>query len=166
MTQPLQFTDDTAQRAAEAIHATQGGEAWVTAHLGATNYRTTITARDHTFVADEPVAAGGTDTGPTPYDLLLGALATCMSMTVRMYATRKGWSLDEVVVRLRTANPANGHARDCAECDVREARLTRLERQVELRGTLSDDQRARLLDIADRCPLKRTLERGLEIVSI
>lgn len=160
-----QSTDSPALRAAEAVHASQGGDAWVTAHLAAENYRTTITARDHTFVADEPVSAGGTDSGPTPYDLLLGALATCMSMTVRMYAARKAWPLDEVIVRLRTARSPNAHATDCAECDVRDAGLTRLERQVELRGTLNDEQRARLLDIADRCPLKRTLERGIQIVS-
>ena len=165
MTQRDQSTDDTAQRAAEAIHASQGDDAWVTAHLGATNYRTTITAREHTFVADEPVAAGGTDSGPTPYELLLASLATCMSMTVHMYAARKAWPLEEVIIRLRTARPASAHALDCAECDVRDTRITRLERQVELRGSLSDEQHARLLDIADRCPLKRTLERGLEIVS-
>ncbi|HEY4133306.1 MAG TPA: OsmC family protein [Gemmatimonadaceae bacterium] len=156
--------DVTAQRAAEAIHASQDGDAWVTAHLGATNYHTTITARDHTIIADEPIESGGQDTGPTPYDLLLAALATCMSMTVRMYATRKKWPLEEVVVRLRTARAPSAHAHDCVECDVRDTGLTRLERQVELRGELSEEQRARLLDIADRCPLKRTLERGLQIV--
>jgi uncharacterized OsmC-like protein len=165
MTDQAPPPDSTALRAAEAIHAAQADNTWVTAHLGATNYRTTITARDHTFIADEPVDAGGTDSGPTPYDLLLAGLATCMSMTVRMYATRKAWPLDEVVVRLRTARGPGAHAQDCLECDVRDTRITQLERQIEVRGTLSDDQRARLLDIADRCPLKRTLERGLKIIS-
>jgi putative redox protein len=84
-------------------------------------------------------------------------------MTIRMYAARKGWPLEEAVVRLRTARPATAHAEDCADCVTRPAGLTRLEREIDLRGTLSDEQKQKLLEIADRCPLKRTLEKGLSV---
>src|ERR1043165_2962095 len=94
---------NSAGRAAAAIHAAQSDSTWVTAALGATGYRTALTAGHHALVADEPVTAGGTDEGPTPYDLLLASLGACTAMTMRVYAARKGWPLEEAVVRLRTA---------------------------------------------------------------
>ena len=132
---------------------------WVTAHISAgTGFRTQVKVRDFAFVADEPRDVGGTDSGATPYEYLLGALGACAAMTLRMYAKRKGWPLEEVVVRLRDAP---SHAIDCANCDSQPVGIRRIEREIELRGAISDEQRKRLLDIADRCPVKQTLERGL-----
>lgn len=133
---------------------------WVSASVGRGGYRTTLSARTHAFVADEPRDSGGTDAGPTPYELLLGALAACTAMTLRMYADRKQWPVEDIVVRLRTAR---AHAADCATCETEEVGADRLEREVDLVGTLTDEQRTRLLYIADRCPVKQTLERGLRV---
>jgi putative redox protein len=133
---------------------------WITARTGAAGYRTEVTSGAHTFVADEPAAVGGTDEGPTPYDLLLGALGACTAMTLRFYANRKSWPLESVTVRLRTAR---SHAADCADCEAKPVGVRRLERQIELGGPLTDEQRQRLLAIADRCPVKQTLEAGIRI---
>jgi putative redox protein len=133
---------------------------WVSASVASGGFRTTIRTRTHALVADEPRDAGGTDAGPTPYELLLGALASCTAMTVRMYADRKQWPLSDVVVRIRPVRP---HAVDCADCETREVGVGRLEREVELVGELTGEQRTRLLYIADRCPVKQTLERGLHV---
>ena len=133
---------------------------WVTAHTVAGSYRTDVGARGHEFVADEPVSVGGTDRGPTPYDYMLGALGACTAMTLHMYAKRKGWPLEDAVVRLRNAR---SHADDCENCEKNDVGVRRIERQVELKGALTDEQRQRLLAIADRCPIKQTLERGLKI---
>ena len=135
---------------------------WVVAHTAADAYRTDITVGRHTFTADEPVSAGGGDTGPTPYDYLLGALGACTAMTLHMYAARKGWPLDDVTVRLRNAR---AYAADCENCDTQPVGVRRVERQIELSGTLTDEQRQRLLAIADRCPVKQTFERGFQIVA-
>jgi putative redox protein len=119
-----------------------------------------VVAGRHRLVGDEPVAAGGEDAGPTPYDYLLVALGTCTSMTVRLYADRKGWPLERIVVRLRHGKV---HAQDCAECETREGRLDLIEREVELVGPLDEAQRTRLLDIAQRCPVHRTLASEIVI---
>jgi putative redox protein len=133
---------------------------WVSARLAGKGFATTLTARGHSFGADEPVNAGGEDTGPTPYELLLGALGACTVMTLRMYAARKGWALDEIVVRLR---PVRAHATDCERCEAEAVGVGHLEREVDLVGTLTPDQRSRLLLIADRCPVKQSLERGIHV---
>ena len=99
----------------------------------------------HRLRADEPVTAGGEDSGPTPYQILLAALGSCISMTVSLYAKNKGWPLEGVEVRLRHDKI---HAADCAECETREGRIDRIERDVRLQGPLDDEQRKRLLDIA------------------
>jgi putative redox protein len=135
---------------------------WVVARIGADRFRTEVATRSHTLVADEPRPLGGTDEGPTPYEYLLGALGGCMAMTLRMYADRKGWPLERVEVRLRTAR---AHEPDCEQCEVKAVGVTRIERRVELVGPLSEEQRQRLLQIADRCPVKQTLERGIQVVS-
>ncbi len=104
--------------------------------------------------ADEPAELGGTGTGPTPYDLLLAALGSCTSMTVGLYARRKGWPLTDVTVRLEHRRV---HETDCEECAEHPRRLDRIDITLELGGALSDEQRTRLREIAERCPVHQTL---------
>ena len=132
------------------------GSVVVRTHSG---LRTEVTANGHALVADEPPALGGTDAGPTPYDYLLVALGSCTAMTVRMYADRKGWPLEAVTVWLRHGRV---HAKDCAECETKSGRLDRLELELDLEGPLDAEQRGRLWEIADKCPVKRTL--GSEVL--
>jgi putative redox protein len=117
----------------------------------------------HVLAADEPVAVGGMDSGPNPYELLLMALGSCTSMTLRLYADRKSWSLDRVVVRL---SHAKVHAEDCVECERRPAMIDRIERTIELVGGLDATQRARLLQIAEMCPVHRTLTSKIDIRTV
>ncbi len=119
-----------------------------------------VVAGRHQLQSDEPLSAGGTDTGPTPYDLLLAALGSCTSMTVGMYARRKQWPLMRVTVHL---SHSRVHAEDCALCETEQAMLTMIEREVEFEGPLSDAQRERLLAIANRCPVHLTLTSRIEI---
>jgi uncharacterized OsmC-like protein len=119
-----------------------------------------ITAGSHHFSSDEPTSAGGSDSGPTPYDLLLAALGSCTSMTVAVYARRKRWPLERVTVHLRHSRV---HTEDCVACETQDAKLTVIERDIQLDGTLDEDQRARLLAIADRCPVHLTLTSKIEI---
>jgi putative redox protein len=137
------------------------GERWVATHIDRSRYRTTVEARTHVYALDEPVAVGGTDAGPTPYEALLGALGACAAITLRMYADRKGWPLEAVHVRLRTAR---AHEPDCEVCETAEVGPHRVERRIELVGPLTEEQRRRLLQIADRCPVKQTLEHGIRVV--
>lgn len=120
-----------------------------------TGLRTDIMANGYTLVADEPVSMGGTGAGPTPYDYLVAALGACTAITVRMYADRKRWPLESVTVRL---DHQRIHAKDCEECETKEGRIDRIEREIELAGPLEKEQRRRLLEIANRCPVHRTLE--------
>jgi putative redox protein len=119
-----------------------------------------VTVDGHRLLADEPRAVGGTDTGPGPYDLLLAALGACTSMTVALYARRKQWPLESVRVRLRHDRI---HAADCADCETKQGMLDRIERDVELAGPLDAQQRARLLEIANKCPVHRTLTSEIVI---
>jgi uncharacterized OsmC-like protein/fermentation-respiration switch protein FrsA (DUF1100 family) len=132
----------------------------VSARTAAGAFRTEILARGHSIIADEPAAVGGENLGPTPYDLLAAALGACTTMTLRMYADRKKWPLEESVVRLQHSRI---HAEDEEQLDDGDARLDRLDREVTLVGPLDDQQRARLLEIADRCPVHRTLSAGVRI---
>jgi len=120
---------------------------------GAGGYQVEIRAGGSRFFADEPVAAGGLGSGPTPYDLLGSALGACTAMTVRLYAQRKGWPLESVLVRV-VHRPDGLQAKD------------RFAREIRLEGDLSLDQRRRLLEIAERCPVHRTLEHGSDIVTV
>ena len=108
----------------------------------------------HQLIADEPVSYGGTDSGPSPYEYLLAGLGACTAMTLRMYAQRRQIPLDHVAVTLQHTKI---HATDCSECETKEGRVDHIERKLTLRGTLSDEQRAKLLEIADKCPVHRTL---------
>ena len=114
----------------------------------------------HRLVADEPTDLGGTDSGPNPYDLLLAALGSCTSMTIAMYARRKVWPLQSVRVTLRHSRI---HAADCEDCESKSGRIDRIEREVELIGPLDEEQRTRLLEIADKCPVHRTLQSEISI---
>ena len=117
-----------------------------------------------TLVTDEPAGLGGDDAGPDPYTLLLGALGSCISMTVTMYARRKGWPLERVVVRLRQQRI---HAKDCAECErTTEGFVHRIERAVTVEGDLTDEQRARLQEIANKCPVHKTLTSEIVVAGL
>jgi putative redox protein len=120
----------------------------------AASYRQQITAGHHELGADEPIDNGGTDTGPSPYDLLLSALGACTSITVSMYARRKGWPLDSVSVRLT-------HAK--LSVAGKPGKVDRITRELSLSGVLSREQREKLLEIANKCPVHRTLMSGTQI---
>lgn len=134
---------------------------WVSARIGR-EFLTTIDSRTHAILADEPIPLGGRDLGMTPYELLLASLSSCMAMTMRMYANRKAWPLEGAYVQLRTA-PTRDPDREVRIAGARS--VSRIERRIELTGPLTTEQRQRLVEIADRCPIKRNLEAGLEILS-
>ena len=121
-----------------------------------------VTMGEHTLLADEPASVGGDDRGPNPYDLLLAALGTCTTMTLRMYADLKKWPLERVEVRL---SQEKIHARDCEECETEKGKIDRIERELELHGPLDEAQRERLLQIAERCPVHRTLTEEKQILT-
>ncbi len=127
---------------------------------GIGRFQQAVTAGAHRLLADEPVDVGGLDTGPSPYDLLLAGLGACTAMTLRLYAERKGLPLENVSVALR---PAKIHATDCETCETRQGQIDRIERVVTVTGELTDDQRTRLLEIADKCPVHRTLTSEVDI---
>ena len=135
-------------------------EGWVVVQGGASGLAQDIVAGSHRLTSDEPVGAGGAGSGPTPYDFLLAALGACTSMTVAMYARRKGWPLQHVVVRLRHSRT---HAADCTACETQDAKLDVVDREIELTGSLNVEQRERLLWIANRCPVHRTLTSDIDI---
>jgi uncharacterized OsmC-like protein/alpha-beta hydrolase superfamily lysophospholipase len=127
---------------------------------GGGKFQQEILSGPHRFLADEPVKAGGLDSGPGPYDFLLAGLGACTSMTLRLYAEQKKLGLDRVTVRL-THNKI--HAEDCLNCETKEGMLDRIDRNITLEGALSADERKRLMEIADKCPVHRTLTSEIEI---
>jgi putative redox protein len=142
------------------ITASSEGTVTVT-ETGSGTYTQQITAGHHRLVADEPRPIGD-DAGPPPYDLLLAALGACTSMTVRMYAARKGWPLERVRVTLRHSRI---HARDCVECETSSGWIDHIDRDIELAGDLDDAQRQRLFHIAERCPVHQTLTSEVNIAT-
>ncbi len=178
----LDRADHLLSKADDAEYVATMVAAWASRYLAATEQQEAsehpdlidgevlITEQNHQFLrgmytnthflrADEPAKYGGSDLGPTPYDLLLMSLGACTSMTLRMYANRKKLSLDDVEVRLLHERV---HAEDCIDC---EQRIERITRRITLRGDLDSDQRQRLLEIADKCPVHRTLENNPQIVT-
>ena len=127
----------------------------------ADSYRTTIDAGGFELIADEPAGAGN-NAGPNPYDYLLASLGACTGMTLRMYAARKKWPLESVTVRMRHGRK---HAVDCEHCEEPGSNLAQVQREIALAGPLDDAQRARLMQIADMCPVHRSLEAGFRITS-
>lgn len=127
------------------------------------NLRNKVTyGAGHSLITDEPTAAGGEDAGPDPYTLLLGALGSCISMTVMLYARRKAWPVQRVTVRLRQERI---HGKDCVECvNKPEGFVHRIERSVRVEGNLSEEQRARLQEIAHKCPVHKTLTSPILIL--
>ena len=117
----------------------------------------------HTLTTDEPRTLGGDDAGPDPYTLLLAALGSCISMTVNLYARRQQWPVESVTVRLRQNRM---HAKDCEECNDKEGFIHRIERSVTVTGVLSDEQRARLQEIAHKCPVHKTLTSKIVIMDM
>jgi len=127
---------------------------------GAEEFAQDIVAGRHVLTADEPALAGGADYGPTPYDLLLAGLGACTSMTIALYARKKSWSIKGVTVRLRHSRV---HAVDCAECETKVGLLDRIEQEIAVAGDLTEEQRAKVLEIADKCPVHRTLTSEIDI---
>jgi putative redox protein len=117
----------------------------------------------HTLTTDEPIAVGGEDAGPDPYSLLLAALGSCISMTITLYARRKGWPLERVTVHLRQQRV---HAADCEECQVSEGFIHRIERSVSFQGDLTNEQRSRLQEISHKCPVHKTLTSEIVIADM
>jgi uncharacterized OsmC-like protein len=132
----------------------------VVVHGSARSFRQEIAAGKHSLVADEPVSAGGGDAGPDPYDYLLTALGVCTSMTVGLYARRKQMPLKSITISLRHSRI---YATDCEECETKEGMLDRIDVEVDLTGPLSTEQHAKLMEIAAKCPVHRTLTSEINI---
>ncbi|MFK7847533.1 MAG: alpha/beta fold hydrolase [Rhodothermales bacterium] len=154
---------------APAVASTEGEGAegheagYVVAELGREGFTTDIYASGHTLVADEPISVGGADLGPSPYDLLNASLGACTVMTMRMYANRKGWPLEGVKTKLQHAKI---YAKDCESCETEgNAKIDQITREIEMIGPLDDAQKKRLMEIADRCPVHRTLHGEIHVAS-
>ncbi len=132
----------------------------VQVRTGTHHYYTQISARDHTVVADEPRSAGGEDQGPTPYEYLLAALGSCTGITLRMYADRKEWDVEEIQVNL---SHDKIHASDCENCEEEEGQIDFLAKEITIEGNVTTEQRERLLEIADRCPVQKTLTSPIHV---
>jgi uncharacterized OsmC-like protein/alpha/beta superfamily hydrolase len=136
------------------------GDYQAAVYTGPEGFQTDVVVNGHRLLADEPTSVGGSDLGPSPYDLLIAGLGACTSMTLRMYADRKKWPLIGVTVRLRHTKI---HAADCADCETETGRVDQIERELTLHGDLDPTQRDRLVAIADRCPVHRTLHGEIKV---
>jgi len=133
----------------------------VIAKIGRTKYKTIVVTGNHELIADEPVPYGQ-DLGPNPYDFLLTALGTCVTMTVRMYADRKGWDLEEIEVHLEQSRV---YAKDCEDCESQEGYVHIIEKRLKFTGDLTEDQIQRLLEISDKCPVNKTLTSEIKVIT-
>ena len=138
----------------KAPEGIEPGDSRITARIGQIAYRTDILADGVHLVADEPESAGGGGLGPTPYDLLAAALGACTCMTLRMYADRKKWPVDSVTVKLHHKKI---HADECQACETKDGHLDKIELEIDVKGDLDENQRQRMLQIANKCPVHRTL---------
>jgi len=179
----LDDADHLLSRKADADYAAETIAAWATRFLSDSNdnsspavpagalrvqeidgkFAQAVDSDTHHWIADEPRAVGGSNAGPDPYEHLLAALGTCTSMTVRMYAERKKWPLEKVTVQLEHNRE---HGEDCAACDEEYPQIDVINRQITLEGQLDEQQRKRLLEIADRCPVHRTLHNKLLVKTV
>ncbi len=155
------MTDDTRRSTEHHSADLASGEVIVSSEPGAP-FKQLMRAGKHHLVADEPIDVGGGDSGPNPYDYLLMALGACTSMTVRLYADRKGWLLEGMVISLRHERV---HVRDCVDCETDVTGMERIHLDIVLHGALEDDQKVRLLEIANKCPIHRTLTGKMQIVT-
>jgi uncharacterized OsmC-like protein len=177
----LDTADHLVTKREDAIYATDVVAAWASRYLpvaeevaalppGVVEVSETGTGRltqyaragRHLLIADEPIAAGGDDAGPGPYDYLLAALGACTSMTMRLYAERKGIAADRFSVRL---SHRKVHAEDCADCETREGRIDEINREISIEGDVPEAAQARLMEIADKCPVHQTLTHEIKIRS-
>jgi putative redox protein len=147
--QPIERGDERIETGTVLVRETGNGK-----------FQQEVLSGPHRFLADEPAGVGGLDSGPGPYDLLLAGLGACTSMTLRLYADRKKLPLGRVSVRL-THNKI--HAQDCRDCETKEGMVDRIDRSITMEGPLDAEQRKRLLEIADKCPVHRTLESEINI---
>jgi len=145
---------------ADTPDALRANDGEVVARTRVDGFRTEVQAGKHAFVADEPLAVGGTNAGPTPYDLLAAALATCTTMTLRMYAQHKKAALESATVRVTHGRV---HAEDCVDCEQSDGQIHEFRRELILEGDLSGAQRERMLEIADRCPVHKTLHNEIKV---
>jgi len=126
----------------------------------ATGFRTDVEVGGHHLVVDEPIAVGGADDGPTPYEMLLAGFGACKAMTVRLYADRRKWPLERARISLRHRKV---HAKDCVDCVDQPAKMDVVDVVISFDGALTDEQRAKLLEVAERCPVQQTLQSGIQI---
>jgi putative redox protein len=155
--------DATSRRDVRALQASVTTGTVVVASTGGGAFEQALLDGRHSLLADEPVAVGGGDSGPGPYDLLLMALGSCTSMTVQLYAARKKWPLEQVVVRLKHAKV---YAEDCADCENAKSKIDRIDKSLEFVGPLDQAQRSRLVEIAGQCPVHRTLTSRIDIRTV
>lgn len=137
-------------------------EKQVVCRLGPSGYTTEVKAGNHGFLADEPTSMGGDDLGPSPYDLVASGLGACTAITLRMYINRKGWEVTNIKVHLQHQKI---HAEDCLQCDTPNGKIDKIDRIIELEGNLTEEQRQRLLEIANKCPVHRTLHNEVVVES-
>src|SRR5437763_667623 len=142
--------------------AEQTEPAHVIVHGTAAGFAQEIEIGSHELFADEPVSYGGTDTGASPYDLILAALGACTSMTIGLYARKRSWPLEKITVSLKHSKI---HAKDCEECETKEGKIDRIELDIQRTGSLTEEQRAKLMEIAAKCPVHQTLTSEINIKS-
>jgi len=132
----------------------------VTVRITPDGYTSQVTTGSHELLADEPASVGGDDKGPSPYEFLLASLGACTTMTLRMYADRKGWPLPTVTVEL---NHHRVHAKDCEDCESADGMVSRIDRRLTIEGDYTDEQRRRLFEIAEKCPVHKTLTGEVKV---